>query len=76
MQHTDRQSFIGDIVESLKRDLLSETKAKIIANPYEPYNSDVIVDLMGEYGVQRRTAREWLICAQFQLRKELKSNNK
>jgi len=73
MQHEDRKRFIEQITNSLIRDLLSETKKRICDNPYEPYNPDVILDLMGKYSVQRRTAREWLICAQIKLADRLKN---
>jgi len=72
MQHEDRERFIEQITNSLIRDLHSETKKRICGNPYKPYNSDVILDLMGEYAIQRRTAKEWLISAQIRLANQLK----
>jgi len=70
MQHEDREHCIDVILVALETDLLEEAKAKILKNPYEPYNPDVILDLMGEYSIQRRTAKEWLICAQIRLTKK------
>lgn len=67
MQHEDRERFIGQITNALIADLLPETKERICENPYKPYNPEVILDLMGKYSIQRRTAREWLICAQLNL---------
>lgn len=67
MQHEDRKRFIEQLTNSLIRDLLPETKKRICEHPYEVYNSDVILDLMGKYSIQRRTAREWLMCAQIKL---------
>ena len=72
MQHEDRECFVEQITNSLIRDLLPETKKRICDNPYKPYNPDVILDLMGKYSIQRRTAREWLICAQIRLANQLK----
>lgn len=72
MQHEDRENFIEQIVNSLISDLLPETKERICKNPYEPYNQDVILDLMGKYSIQRRTAKEWLVCAQIKLADKLK----
>lgn len=72
MQHEDRKRFIEQLTNSLIRDLLPETKKRICEYPYEPYNSDVILDLMGKYSIQRRTAREWLMCAQIKLADRLK----
>lgn len=64
MQHEEREEFINSLVSSLERDLTKSTKERIISNPYIPYNLNVILDLMGKFGIQRRTAKEWLICAQ------------
>lgn len=64
MQHEERLRIIESLVESLSHDLLKEAKKKIRKNPYVAYNEQTILDLMADYGVQRRTAREWLICAQ------------
>lgn len=74
MQHEDRERFINIILARLKKDLRKNAKHKIIQNPYEPYNSNVILDLMANYSIQRRTAKEWLICAQIKLVNE--SNHK
>lgn len=67
MQHEERENHINSLVQSMKRDLKPETKDKISKNPYEPYNNEVILDLMGKFGIQRRTAKEWLLCAQIRL---------
>jgi len=67
MQHEERIDIIENLVKSLLSDLLPETKKKIRKNPYVVYNEQTILDLMGDYGVQRRTAREWLLCAQIRL---------
>lgn len=66
MQHGERKQYITSIASSLERDLTKSAKRKIISNPYIPYNSQVILDLMGKFSIQRRTAKEWLICAQIQ----------
>ena len=49
MQHADREAFIEKILVSLNKDLLPSTKKKIMDNPYEPYNKEVILDLMGKF---------------------------
>jgi len=67
MQHEDREERINTILDRLIKDLLPETQKRIIKDPYKPYNPDVILDIMGEYSIQRRTAKEWLICAQIKL---------
>jgi hypothetical protein len=64
MQHGEREQYIDSIASSLERDLNKTAKSKIMSNPYIPYNQQVILDLMGKFGIQRRTAKEWLICAQ------------
>lgn len=74
MQHEDRKRFIGQITNALIEDLLPKTKKRICKNPYEPYNLKVVLDLMGKYSVQRRTAKEWLICAQLNLADQMKEN--
>jgi hypothetical protein len=71
MQHEDREHYIDVILHALETDLHKETKDKIVKNPYEPYNPTVILDLMGRYSIQRRTAKEWLICAQIRLAENL-----
>ena len=67
MQHEERENHINFLVQAMKRDLKPETKDRIDKNPYEPYNDEVILDLMGRFAIQRRTAKEWLICAQIRL---------
>jgi len=64
MQHEERESIIKRLVESLSKDLLPKAKSRICGNPYIIYNNKTILDLMADYGVQRRTAKEWLLCAQ------------
>jgi len=71
MQHSDRETIIDTIVLSIRRDLTSTTKDKILKNPYIPYNEDVIFDLMGKFAVQRRTAKEWLVCAQIRFAEQI-----
>lgn len=67
MQHEERENIIESLVKSLSNDLIPETKKKIRKNPYVIYNEQTILDLMADYGVQRRTARGWLLCAQIRL---------
>ena len=74
MQHEEREHHIEVILNSLIKDLLPATQKKIAETPYEPYNPEVILDLMGKYSIQRRTAKEWLICAQLRLVEVLKKN--
>jgi len=64
MQHEEREQYINSLVSSLERDLNKKAKRRIFANPYIPYNLKVILDLMGKFAIQRRTAKEWLVCAQ------------
>lgn len=68
MQHEEREEIIDSIVDALVDDLSVETLNGILNNPLEYYSNDTILKLMGDYGVQRRTAREWLICAQVRLK--------
>lgn len=70
MQHEERESHINSLVQAMQRDLKPETKARIAKNPYKPYNDEVVLDLMGRFAIQRRTAKEWLICAQLRLVEE------
>jgi len=72
MQHEERETNINSLVRAMKEDLKSETKARIVKNPYKPYNDNVILDLMGRFAIQRRTAKEWLISAQIRLVGEAK----
>lgn len=67
MQHKERETNINSLVQAMRHDLEPETKDRIAKNPYKPYNSEVILDLMGKFAIQRRTAKEWLICAQIRL---------
>lgn len=67
MQHEDREEVIESLVKSLSNDLVLKTKRKIYNNPYIIYNQRTILDLMADYGVQRRTAKGWLLSAQIRL---------
>jgi len=67
MQHEDREEIIESLVKSLSNDLILKTKRKIYNNPYIIYNQHTILDLMADYGVQRRTAKGWLLSAQIRL---------
>ena len=68
MQHEDREQIIDSIVDALIDDLSPSTLTQILYNPLEYYSDETILKLMGDYAVQRRTAREWLICAQIRFR--------
>jgi len=67
LQHEEREHIVDSLVKRLLNDLTPKALEKISKNPYEPYNPDVILDLMGTYAIQRRTAKEWLICAQIRV---------
>lgn len=64
VQHEEREEIINSIVNALIDDLPISKLNEIIVNPLEYYSNETIIKLMGDYAVQRRTAREWLICAQ------------
>lgn len=64
MQHSERVKIIEGIMTALIDDLPKEVLTDILWEPLKFYSNDTILKLMGDYAVQRRTAREWLICAQ------------
>ena len=76
MQHEEREEIIVSLVKSLSSDLLLKTKRKIYKNPYIVYNEQAILDLMADYGVQRRTAKGWLLSAQIRLTTNRNKNAK
>lgn len=75
MQHEEREFYINSLVQAMQCDLNPETKDRIAINPYKPYNNEVVFDLMGKFAIQRRTAKEWLICAQIRLTSERGKDN-
>jgi hypothetical protein len=68
MQHSEREYFIGEVTQDIFKHYSKKELNTILENPWEIPSEDFILEIMVWYKVQRRTALEWIRCAQYLLR--------
>jgi hypothetical protein len=68
MQHNEREYFIGEVAQDIFKHYSKKEITMALENPWTLTSEDFVSEVMVWYKVQRRTALEWIRCAQYLLR--------
>jgi hypothetical protein len=70
-RHTTRQFIIENYRNWLLENCTKKELNKILNNPFEVYDNNLLLRMMAFHEVQKRTAKEWLISAQIRLKENI-----
>lgn len=68
MQHSEREYMIGEVAQDLIKHYSKKELTMVLENPWVIPSEDFVSEVMVWYKIQRRTALEWVRCAQYLFR--------